>query len=56
MDRHVKNEGVYDRLGKRVCDQNWASRDEGEKEYVGKKAKSRRSNKEPEKKKRLRNR
>jgi hypothetical protein len=34
MDQHVKNEGVYDQLDKRVCDQNWADRDEGEKEYV----------------------
>ena len=33
MDRRIKNEGVHDRLGKRVYDQNWAGRDE-EKKYV----------------------
>ena len=33
MDRHIKNEGVHDRLGKRVYDQSWVGRD-AEKEYV----------------------
>ena len=33
MDRHVKNEGVNDRLGKRAYDQSWVGRDE-EKEYA----------------------
>ena len=33
MDRRIKNKGVYNRLGNRVHDQNWADRDE-EKEHV----------------------
>ena len=36
MDRRLKNRSVYDRLGKRVIDQNWADYEEGgdKEEYV----------------------
>ena len=39
MDRCVKNEGVYNWLGKHEHDQNWADRDQEEKIMFGKKAK-----------------
>jgi hypothetical protein len=34
MNWHVKNEEIHNQLGKREHDQNWANRDEEEKEYV----------------------
>ena len=36
MDRYLKNKSVYDRLGKRVVDQNWADYEEesNDEEYV----------------------
>jgi hypothetical protein len=33
MDQCIKNEGVYDQLGKHMHDQDWADRDE-EKEHI----------------------
>ena len=35
MDRCLKNKSIYDRLGKRVVDQDWADYKEGnERKYV----------------------
>ena len=36
MDRHLKNESIHDRLGKRVVNQDWVDHEEGinKKEYI----------------------